>query len=95
MGREKGTGSWGGKRGQGDGEMLLGAAKEEMDFSLQGLSWVWGLLLPPRAVQARAESRSSHRGATFQCMKATPTVPLSFQRSGQCHGPSKDAAGLG
>lgn len=37
---------WGGKRGQGDGEgkgdreMILGAAKEGLDFSLQGLSWV-------------------------------------------------------
>lgn len=95
---------WGGKRGQGDGEgkrdremgsgkrdreMLLGAAKEGLDFSLQGLSWVWGLILPPRAVQARAESRSRHRGATLQCIKATPTVLVSFQRSGQGHAPAK------
>lgn len=34
---------WEGKRGQGDEEMLLGAAREGLDFSLQGLSWIWGL----------------------------------------------------
>lgn len=42
---------WGGKRGQGDGEMLW-----ELPRRGWVCPWVWGLLLPPKAVQAGAES---------------------------------------
>ena len=81
----------------GDGEMLLGAVKERLDFSLQGHGWLWRLLLLPGAVRRRAckqepnRAAGMHQGATFQHMRATPTVPPHLRRSGQCDGPNRDA----
>lgn len=53
-------------------EMLLGAAKEGLDFSLQGHGWLWRMLLLPRASKSQIVPQVCIKGQYFSTWVQRP-----------------------